>query len=199
MADSADHVNLVINMELQASLNKCLEKVGLFTPLELEEILAHCIFKKIEKDSYLLKRGEVCNSLSFMLKGAAYQYKGDESTEGIMELYADFDCIVSPSSFFFQKASEENIKAFTDCEVLILTIQSLHKLSGKSPVYFQLGKILQPGWFRVGFFDQAMSPQEKYKYVLDNKPQLIKTFPLKFLASYLKITPETLSRVRAAV
>ena len=186
-------------MELQASLNKCLQKVGLFTSSELEEILAHCTFKKIEKDSYLLKRGEVCNALHFMLRGSAYQYKSDEGTEVIIELYADFDCIVSPSSFFFKQPSEESIKTFTVCEVLTLTLQSLHELIGKSPVYFQLGKILQPGWFRVGFFDQAMSPQEKYKYVLDNKPQLVKTFPLKFLASYLKITPETLSRVRAVV
>ena len=186
-------------MELQASLNKCLEKTGLFTPSELDEILAHCTFNKIKKDTYLLKRGEVCNAINFLIKGAAYQYQNEEGTEGIIELYAVHDCIVSPSSLFFLKPSEEDIKTFTDCQLLTLNIQSIHELIGKSPVYFQLGKILQPGWFRVGFFDRAMSPQEKYKYVLENKPQLIRTFPLKFLASYLKITPETLSRVRAAV
>ena len=188
-----------MNLELQTFLHKCLERIGLFTWSELEDILAHCTFNEIKKDGYLLKRGEVCNAINFLIQGAAYQYQDVEGTEIIIELYADYDCVVSPSSLFFKKPSEEGIKAFKDCQLLTLTIKSIHELIGKSPVYFQLGKILQPGWFRVAFFDQAMSPQEKYKYVLENKPQLIQTFPLKFLASYLKITPETLSRVRASV
>ncbi|RZA01620.1 MAG: cyclic nucleotide-binding domain-containing protein [Sphingobacteriaceae bacterium] len=188
-----------MNLQLQTSLHKCLEKIGLFSPSELEEIFLHCTFNEVKKDNYLLKQGEVCNAIFFLIKGAAYQYQNGEGMEEIIELYAEHDCIVSASSLFFLKPSEEDIKAFTDCTVLTLTIQSIHELIAKSPVYFQLGKILQPGWFRVGFFDKAMSPQEKYKHVLTNKPQLIKIFPLKFLASYLKITPETLSRVRAAV
>lgn len=186
-----------MNQELHVSLNKCLKKIGRFTTLELEEILAHCTLQQVPKNKYLLKCGEVCNSFNFILEGAAYQY--DKETQGIIELYTEFDCVVSTSSLFFQKASEEDIKAFTDCRILTLTLQSLHELIGKSPIYFQLGKVLQPSWFRVGFFDWAMSPQEKYEHVLENKPQLIQTFPLKMLSSYLKIAPETLSRVRAAV
>jgi len=45
----------------------------------------------------------------------------------------------------------------------------------------------------------VMTPTEKYRYILSNKPQLIQKFPLKYIASYLNITPETLSRVRATI
>lgn len=172
---------------------------GLFTPIELSEIIAHCTLREVPKNNYLLKQGEVCNSFYFLLQGAAYQYRYDDEIESIIELYTDFDCVVSATNLFFQKASTENFKAFTDCKVLILTLKSLHELIGRSPIFFQLGNILQPGWFRVGFFDLAMSPQDKYEYVLKNKPQLIQTFTLKMLSSYLKITPETLSRVRASI
>jgi len=41
-----------------------------------------------------------------------------------------------------------------------------------------------------------MTPLQKYQYILDHRPDLIQQFPLKIIASYLKITPETLSRVR---
>jgi hypothetical protein len=52
---------------------------------------------------------------------------------------------------------------------------------------------------RVIFFDNASTPTEKYLYILNNRLQLIQAFPLKMIASYLKITPETLSRVREKV
>jgi hypothetical protein len=41
-----------------------------------------------------------------------------------------------------------------------------------------------------------MTPLEKYQFVLQTRPQLVQVFPLKMIASYLKVTPETLSRVR---
>ena len=47
---------------------------------------------------------------------------------------------------------------------------------------------------RIVLFDNALTPKAKYAYVLNNSPQLIQEFPLKMIASYLKITPETLSR-----
>lgn len=186
-------------MDKIAALSKCLEKTGNFSPAELEQILLHCTEHKLKKDEYLLCPGLICNSIIFMLEGACYQFRPEEAGERVIEMYAEFECVVNPSSFFFQQPSEEFIKAYTDCEVLMLNISALHELIGMSPVFFQLGKILQPGWFRVGFFDQAMSPKEKYNYLLGNKPQILRIFPLKLIASYLKITPETLSRVRAAV
>jgi hypothetical protein len=49
---------------------------------------------------------------------------------------------------------------------------------------------------KIVLFDNALAPKEKYLYVLNNRQQLIQEFPLKMIASYLKITPETLNRVR---
>jgi hypothetical protein len=184
-------------MEQLEALNKCLQNIGKFTLSEVEQISLHCTYKTVRKNEHLLRLGQVCNSINFMLAGACYQYRPGTDAGHIIELYAALDCIVSPASFFFQKPAEEVITAYTDCELLTLSIHSLHQLIGLSPVFFQLGKVLQPGWFRVGFYDQGMSPAEKYKHLLQNKPEIIQTFPLKIIASYLKITPETLSRVRA--
>lgn len=108
-------------MEQIAALNKCLGKVGTFKTEELERILAHCTFKQAKKNDYLLQPGEICNSISFILQGACYEYLRDGNGERIIELYSDFDCVVNPSSFFFQKPAEENIKAYSDCKLLTLT------------------------------------------------------------------------------
>ncbi|MEO5563434.1 MAG: hypothetical protein ABIR18_08365, partial [Chitinophagaceae bacterium] len=56
--------------------------------------------------------------------------------------------------------------------------------------------IFEQATSRVHFFDNRLNPTEKYQYILDNKSGLLQKFPLKLIASYLKITPETLSRVR---
>ena len=77
-----------------------------------------------------------------------------------------------------------------------MTVYSLHNLIEISPVFFQLGKLLQPTTLRTQFYDDSMTPIEKYKYVLEHRPQLLQRFPLKYIAAYLKIAPETLSRVR---
>lgn len=71
-----------------------------------------------------------------------------------------------------------------------------HRLIGQSQSFLQMGKILEESTSRIDFFDNNNTQDEKYQYVLENKPELIQSFPQKLIASYLKITPETLSRVR---
>lgn len=50
---------------------------------------------------------------------------------------------------------------------------------------------------RSFILDRALSPSEKYHFILRERPQLVKSFPAKLQATYLKMAPETLSRVRA--
>jgi hypothetical protein len=61
----------------------------------------------------------------------------------------------------------------------------------------QFGKILNQSINRTFIFDNSLSPNEKYGYINEAKPQIAKVFPNKMIASYLKMAPETLSRVRA--
>ena len=178
-------------------LNHCLNQVGTFSEEELQQIMVHCTHSEVSKDTRLLKAGDICMSISFLIKGACYQYHEETTDIIITELFTEKDCVLNQASFVSQKPSTETIKSYTDCEVLTLTVHGLHKLIGISPVFFQLGKIFELSAFRLSFFDQSLSPSEKYKYILEQKPKLIQTFPLRFIASYLKITPETLSRVRA--
>jgi CRP-like cAMP-binding protein len=184
-------------MNKQEVLGTCLAGIGRFSATEIALIIEHGSFKNIKKNEFLLAKGDVCSSIYFLLKGACYQYHIPDVDEQIIELYTETDCVLNQSSFVFQQPSTEAIKAFIDCEVFILNVFDLHALIGKSPVFFQLGTLLQASSFRLSFFDKAMTPQEKYTYLLENKPQLLRVFPLKYIASYLKIAPETLSRVRA--
>lgn len=96
-----------------------------------------------------------------------------------------------------QIPSKTNIKAFTNSEVISLTLKGFHYICSKSQAFLQFGKILNQTKYRTSLYDSSLNPLEKYDFIINNKPELTNTFPLKLVASYLKVTPETLSRVRA--
>jgi CRP-like cAMP-binding protein len=178
-------------------IKQVLSNIGRFSAEELNLIQEQCLNRRLKKNEILLESGQVCRSVYFILEGAFYQYRMNDIDENIIELHIENEWFLNYESFLSQKPSTETIKAYADSEILELTVHSIHALIEKSPVFFQLGKLLQPLAVRSKFFDEAMTPAEKYNYVMDHRPRLLQRFPLKYIASYLKITPETLSRVRS--
>ncbi len=165
------------------------------TDIQLFEANTTC--RQLLKNDILIKPGEVCKSIYFNIAGAVYQYNSNaEMEENVIDLHLANEWFLHHNSFITQKPADGFIKAYSNSKILELTIESLHHLVGKSPAFLQLGRIFEQSTSRVHFFDNRLTPAEKYQYILDNRSTLIQYFPLKLIASYLKITPETLSRVR---
>lgn len=176
---------------------KILKSTGIYnnTHFSLFEEEVHC--RNIKKGEILLKQGEICQSVFYTIEGSLYQYNFKEEIDlNVIDLHIANEWFLNQQSFVAQKPSETFIEAYADSTILELTIHALHRLIGQSPAFFQLGKVLEQPHSRLYFFDKTLSPIEKYQYILTHKPELIQAFPLKLIASYLKITPETLSRVR---
>ena len=154
-------------------------------------------FRTLKKDEVLLDKGEICTSLSFIISGAFYQYKIDsELNKNVIDLNITNDWIINHKSFSTQKPSEYIIKSYEESIICLLTITAIHRLIAKSQSFLQMGKILDASTSRIDFFDNNNTPDEKYQYILKNKSEFIQKFPQKLIASYLKITLETLSSVR---
>ncbi|SEL32482.1 Crp/Fnr family transcriptional regulator [Parapedobacter koreensis] len=184
-------------MEAYSYVNKSLEEIGNFSTYELDLIHKRATYRRIKRNEVLLTEGQICQSIYFLITGALYQYRMDDIDENIIELHSENEWFLNSPSFISQKPSVDTIKAYADSEILELTIYSIHQLIGLSPVFFQLGKLLQPANPRSQFFDNIMTPAEKYKHIMEERPLLLQKFPLKYIASYLKTTPETLSRIRS--
>jgi CRP-like cAMP-binding protein len=153
--------------------------------------------RDIKKGEILLKQGAICQSVFYTIEGSVFQYNFKEEIDlNVIDLHIANEWFLNQQSFVAQKPSETFIEAYSDSTILELSVHALHRLIGQSPAFFQLGKVLEQPHSRLYFFDKTLSPLEKYQYILTHKPQLIQAFPLKLIASYLKITPETLSRVR---
>ena len=153
--------------------------------------------KSLKKNDVILKEGEVCQSLYFIRSGSFFQFQFKDIDQVIIDLHVEGEWMFNHQSLMEQTPSKTTIKAFSKSQVVELSLKSFHALASKSTSFLQFHKILNQAQSRTYIFDNSLTPAERYDYVQKAKPQLVKVFPIKMIASFLKMAPETLSRVRA--
>lgn len=176
-------------------ITSAVREFGNFSEEELTLFRSKLSHKNLLKNEFLLKEGQVCQSIWFIRQGSIRQFYCDEEAQEItVNLQTEMDWVLDQQSFLSQKPSKLHVQAFENSELWELTVQVLHELISLSPSFFRLGKLLQK---ELDHSDQKQaSPQVKYLNLIQTKPLIIQRFPLKYIASYLRMTPETLSRVR---
>lgn len=177
--------------------SEILSSLGQFSNFDAELFEKHSARRTLNKNEVLLNEGEVCKSFYFILSGSFSQFQTHDIDEVIIDLHLQNEWMFNQQSLTEQTPSNTTIKAFSKSEIIELSLNSFHCLCSKSQSFLQFGKILNQSLNRVFLFDNSLKPNEKYSYINKAKPELAKVFPIKMIASYLKIAPETLSRVRA--
>lgn len=165
---------------------------------ELVQLFArHTKLRSVPKGHTLLEPGKICQAAYFLIEGAAVQYMlNDAGEEVVIDLHMIGEWVLNHSSFVGQRPSEFTIKTYAPCKLLELRIEDVHYLISVSQQFIKLGHILEEANERVQFYDRQLTPYEKYELLMQRRKAIFMHFPLKMIASYLKITPETLSRVR---
>lgn len=173
-----------------------LARLGTFSRADTDLFEQTVTHRTVTKGELLLCEGEVCRSTYYVLSGSLYQFSEGDGEQSIIDLHTAQEWCFNHGSFVEQKPSTTNLVVYSNGRVIELTIEQIHALISQSPAFLQMGRLLQQGVARLHYFDNALSPVEKYEHLLTQRPKVVQTFPLKLIASYLKITPETLSRVR---
>lgn len=181
-----------------SKLLKSIQAFGDFSQEDQTLITERMINKSFKKNEFIFKQGDRCRSLYFLNSGSVRHFKDiDGYSELTINLFVEGDWVLDHHSFISQKPSENHMQAFENTELLELPMDSLHSLIGSSPSFFMLGKIMENA--EPSKEEIIKTPEERYESLLENTPQIIQRFPLKHIASYLGMTPETLSRVRAKI
>lgn len=180
---------------------KIWEPLGPFSEFEVQLFNHRLVKKKISKDQVLQWPGEIPQSVFFILKGSFYQFHtcpvSDEKR--IIDLHMQDEWFCDTANLLKQLPSKSATACFSDAEIAELSLESMHELIGLSPRFLQLNSIFGRLNSRLEMYDENMNPAQKYNHLLTSRPQLLQAFPLSMIASYLKMRPETLSRVRADV
>ncbi|MDR6968113.1 CRP-like cAMP-binding protein [Flavobacterium arsenatis] len=166
---------------------------------DFKVLLRHFILKKIRKKQYLLQEGEICKYFAFIVKGALRQYYIDEKgMERVINLYVENWWAGDHESFVSLTPSAYNIDAWEDCEVLLISRESILKLCDEYPAFnqliFKLGErhniATQKRIASINY-----TAEKRYKCFVENFSFFANRFPQHIIASYLGITKDTLSRV----
>lgn len=177
--------------------HQVLKGIGKFSDAEAALLEQKLVLRTVARGELILREGEVCRTACFLLKGSAYQFTWEDVDERVTGLYVEGDWLLNYSSFVSQQASTSIIKAFTDLEIAELHMDHIHELVQQSPSFFRIGKVLDQAAIRLQHVDQSRSAAERHNQLFISRPDLFRQFPLKMIASYLNIAPETLSRIRA--
>jgi CRP-like cAMP-binding protein len=174
-----------------------LHTIGSFSTTDIVLFEKYTARKTFNKHDILLNEGEICQSIYFIVSGCFFQYQSTETTQTIIDLHLPAEWVFNQQSITQQSPSTTVIKAFTRAEVVVLSLSSLHGLIARSQAFLHIGKIFNQVNTRTYLFDNALTPAQKYDYITKARPLMVQLFPIKMIASYLKMAPETLSRVRA--
>jgi CRP-like cAMP-binding protein len=178
-------------------LQKELTRLGRFSIEETNLLLNRLDSKLLSSGEYLLEEGEICQNFYFIKKGGFRQFLiNDTGEEKTINLMLDGDWVLDYRSFTSQNPSETFIQAVEESEVYSLNVYDLHALMQFSHSFFQLGKIFQHALVKSDLTSIRVPPVNRYKQLLSDKPALLQKFQLKHIASFLEMTPETLSRAR---
>jgi CRP-like cAMP-binding protein len=161
----------------------------------------HVISHSLRKKKLLLKANTVCNHLYFIKKGVLRGFVKEGNREITTWITAENELVTSIARLSKAQPSQEYIQAIEDCEVLAMTIEDLENLYIVLPEFNIIGrKLLQTYYGHAeerAFIARVTKAEDKYRYFIENNQHLVNRVPLIYIASYLGITSETLSKVRS--
>lgn len=174
------------------------------TEIEISELESVIEYKTIKKDELLIREGQICDFIAFVQKGALHCYflkeNGNEMTE---DFSTENEFITDYFSFLTQLPSSQNTVALEDSELLILWKKDIENFYKKHSKFQELGRLIAESLYiekyqRIRSF-LIEDAEQKYLSLCQNRPYLVDRIQHYHLASYLGISPETLSRIRKKV
>jgi CRP-like cAMP-binding protein len=184
-----------------SALIQAFDEMVALTQLEKEHIEEAFATEELAKNQFWVTAGQYADRIAFIEAGKMRIYYGDaEGIEHTCFFAVENTFTASFTSFLTQTPTHENIVAIETVRLRSIHRDDLDALSALVPKVQIVRRILAENLFIVmekrimGL--QAKSALFRYENMLENDPQLLQTVPLQYLASFLGITPQHLSRLR---
>lgn len=162
-----------------------------------EAILQPVTFKAGE---LLSEAGKTANAIFFVETGIVRVYTLHQGKEISMDFAFPRSFTTSYASFITQRPAAVNLQAITPVNGYAFYYHDLHKLYDTSPQSERIGRLMAEQQYLAKYNRELsflqFSAQERYAQLLEEHPEVVQHIPIKQIASYLGIEPESLSRIR---
>jgi len=186
-----------------ANINKSISRYVDFTQQELDTFNSLLEYKKVPKKTIMLHEGEMCNFEAFVIQGCVRKYYIDANGFEVILQFAIEDAWVSDISFsiYEDKPSKVFIETLEDCEFYVFSPESKEALFKKAPKFERAYRILfqrNLAALQNRLFNTiSKTALDKYVEFLELYPTLPQRVAQHYIASYLGISAEFLSKTRA--
>jgi len=194
------------NKNISPDISSVIDTLNYFYPLSdgiKDYIRKHSYTCSFRKGKLLLKAGEICEHIYFIKKGAVRGFIKDGTKDITTWITAENEVVSSISSLDVREPAQENMQAIENCELLALTYADFQDIYIKFPEFNILARKLLQKYYqdaeRRAFIARVTKAEKKYRLFLTRYGHLANRIPLKYIASFLGITLETLSRVRKKI
>ncbi|HEY5967625.1 MAG TPA: Crp/Fnr family transcriptional regulator [Chitinophagaceae bacterium] len=194
------------NKNISPDISSAIDTLNYFYPLSegiKDYFRKHCYPCSFRKGKLLLKAGEICEHIYFIKKGAVRGFIKDGTKDITTWITAENEVVSSISSLDMREPAQENMQAIENCELLALTYADFQDLYIKFPEFNIVARKLLQKYYqdaeRRAFIARVTKAEKKYRLFLTRYGHLANRIHLKYIASFLGITLETLSRVRKKI
>lgn len=171
------------------------------TSEDFQEIKSYFTPKKLRRKQLLLEQGDVGNRMAFIQKGALYSYSTDDKGAiHVVQFAFEGWWMADLFSFFTGEPSKLSIEALEDSELLLINTEKHDYLLSTLPCYESYIRHLYQNAYiamqRRIEETNGLTAEDKFSRFKEHYAHLLLRVPQHLIASYLGVTPETLSRIR---
>jgi len=187
---------------MSTQLNKFISQYVNLTEDELQTITSKFKSKTVSKNGYLLRQGETCKDLVFVQSGCLRLYYLNDDVEVSVWFAFPHSSAIEIYSFISEHPSNYFLQAIEDSDVLFLSKTELNKLYEQQP---KMQEMMRNFWEDVILnlikrFTALQTDSAEKRYLdLLKKPDYLEAIPQKYLASFIGVTPTSLSRIRKKI
>lgn len=188
---------------MSTNLKKFIRRFVKLSDTELEDIASKFKRKEIKKNNYIFRQGDTCKDFVFVDKGCLRLYYVKDGIEISVWFAFQPSSAIEVYSFVSESPSDYFLQAIEDSEVLYLPKADLKKLYQYQP---KMQEMMRNFWEAV-LLDlisrftalEKDSAEKRYLDLLNKQPDYLEAIPQKYLASFIGVTPTSLSRIRKKI
>jgi len=194
---------MILNPNNKADLRECLNRVLPLPEELLDRVVGTAAMKEIKKGNYFVIEGQLVHEVAFVEYGGFRLFHHDGRQETTRDFTFAGQLLANLTALLNQQQSDIGIQALMDSKILVFEYKRIEALGEQSAMIERLHrKVIEQAYIKMRRHYLRLlhtDSKERYLDLVESEPWLLQQVPLRHIASYLKITPQHLSRIRREV
>jgi CRP-like cAMP-binding protein len=186
-----------------AKLKEYCKRIVPLTDNELKLIDKYFEPASFNKRDYLLTNGKICNFIAFISEGVVRHFHIKNGVEKTCDLSFASNWVTDFQSFTNGTSCIMNLQALENTTVIVITKKNLTELYKECSKYETFGRLMAEQVAQrateIAMSLSSDKPEERYLKLIENHPDIFQRVQQKYIANFLGISPESLSRIRSRI